>query len=340
MSSMAQMGAIVVTNSCEIGTGAAVGIIKGSSSSVACSSSSSSSSFRLLTNFSPNRICLKRTTSSCSRVSTSCEDIVKKKSSKALVYVVAAAASSSGSETAGEQEEEGGDAAAGKLEKKKQGTTTTTEWVKLGLSSFVAVGAALVLTTQAAPALAEAAAEDNSAFQTYFGTAASASSYGGYGGNTSKKDSAEYIFDVPQGWKERLISKVEKGTNGTDSEFYNPRRKDEKTYLTYLAGFRKLGPRDNVLNNLALSDVNLQDIISSAESIRAEDKTEGGQLYYVYEIDSPVAHELIKVTCTKNKLYSHFVKAPNSEWNRDEPMLRHLHDSFQTVGSNEPLPIF
>jgi hypothetical protein len=115
---------------------------------------------------------------------------------------VAAAASSSGSETAGEQEEEGGDAAAGKLEKKKQGTTTTTttttEWVKLGLSSFVAVGAALVLTTQAAPALAEAAAEDNSAFQTYFGTAASASSYGGYGGNTSKKDSAEYIFDVPQ----------------------------------------------------------------------------------------------------------------------------------------------
>jgi len=110
---------------------------------------------------------------------------------------VAAAASSSGPETAGEQEEEGGDAAAGKLEKKKQGTTTT-EWVKLGLSSFVAVGAALVLTTQAAPALAEAAAEDNSAFQTYFGTAASASSYGGYGGNTSKKDSAEYIFDVPQ----------------------------------------------------------------------------------------------------------------------------------------------
>jgi hypothetical protein len=111
---------------------------------------------------------------------------------------VAASASSSGPETAGEQQG-GGDAAAGKLEKKKQGTTTTTiEWVKLGLSSFVAVGAALVLTTQAAPALAEAAAEDNSAFQTYFGTAASASSYGGYGGNTSKKDSAEYIFDVPQ----------------------------------------------------------------------------------------------------------------------------------------------
>jgi len=37
-------------------------------------------------------------------------------------------------------------------------------------------------------------------FQTYYGTAASASSYGGYGGNANKKDSAEYIFAVPQVW--------------------------------------------------------------------------------------------------------------------------------------------
>ena len=44
------------------------------------------------------------------------------------------------------------------------------------------------------------------------GTAASAANYGGYGGNSSKKDSAEYIYEVPDGWKERL--EVEKGTNG------------------------------------------------------------------------------------------------------------------------------
>lgn len=73
-------------------------------------------------------------------------------------------------------------------------------------------------------------------FVTYYGTAASASSYGGYGGNSSKKDSAEYTYDVPELWKERNISKVEKGTNGTDSEFFNPKKRTEKTYVTFLAG--------------------------------------------------------------------------------------------------------
>ena len=147
----------------------------------------------------------------------------------------------------------------------------------------------------------------------------------------------ECVHLFSQGWKERLISKVEKGTNGTDAEFYNPRKKEEKVYLTYLAGFRKLGPRDNVLNNLALSDVNLQDILGSAEEVKAEDLTQDGRLYYVFEIDSPVAHELIKVTCAKNKLYSHFVKAPASDWARDSAMLRKVHDSFTTIG--DPTPV-
>ncbi|KAG0621100.1 hypothetical protein M758_4G269100 [Ceratodon purpureus] len=208
------------------------------------------------------------------------------------------------------------------------------DWV---WSGAVALGAAaMVLLSNGASNLA-LADETVPEFQTYYGTAASASSYGGYGGNANKKDSAEYIFDVPQGWKERQISKVEKGTNGTDAEFYNPRRKEEKVYLTYLSGFRKLGPRDNVLNNLALSDVNLQDILGSAEDVKAEDLTQDGRLYYVFEIDSPVAHELIKVTCAKNKLYTQFVKAPASDWARDNAMLRKVHDSFTTIGDPTPL---
>lgn len=195
----------------------------------------------------------------------------------------------------------------------------------------VAALAAAVLVSSTSTSLA--LASDPPPFQTYFGTAASASSYGGYGGNASKRDTAEYVYDVPQGWKERNISKIEKGTNGTDSEFYNPRRKEEKVYLTFLAGFRKLAPRDNVLSNLALSDVSLQDMIASAESIQATDKTgPAGQIYYEFEIDSPVAHSLISVTCAKNKLYAHFVKAPVQDWAKDESMLRHIHESFTTVG--------
>jgi hypothetical protein len=83
--------------------------------------------------------------------------------------------------------------------------------------------------------------------------------------------------------------------------------------------------------------VNLQDILGSAEDVKAEDLTQDGRLYYVYEINSPVAHELIKVTCAKNKLYSHFVKAPASDWARDNAMLRKVHDSFTTIG--DPTPV-
>lgn len=124
------------------------------------------------------------------------------------------------------------------------------------------------------------------------------------------------------------------GTNGTDSEFYNPKKRTEKEYLTFLAGFRQLAPRDVILNNLALSDVDLQDLIASANSVTSEEKKdENGQEYYVYEIDGVAAHSLITVTCAKNKLYAHFVNAPTPEWNRDKDMLQHVHKSFRTVGS-------
>ncbi|ESQ43713.1 hypothetical protein EUTSA_v10006361mg [Eutrema salsugineum] len=182
---------------------------------------------------------------------------------------------------------------------------------RLGASLAAAVAATTVLTM--APAL-PSAGEGNQTYRIYYGTAASAANYGGYGGNSDRKTSAEYVYDVPEGWKERLVSKVEKGTNGTDSEFYNPKKRTEKEYLTFLSGFRQLAPRDVILNNLALSD-----------------DEETGQVYYLYEIEGVGKHSLITVTCAKNKLYAHFVNAPALEWNRDHDTLAHLRDSFKTV---------
>ncbi|WOH14655.1 hypothetical protein DCAR_0934175 [Daucus carota subsp. sativus] len=194
-------------------------------------------------------------------------------------------------------------------------------------TTLTAALAAATILTSTTPSLAD------STYQTYYGTAASAANYGGYGGNSNKKDSAEYIYDVPEGWKERLVSKVEKGTNGTDSEFYNPKKKTEKEYLLYLAGIRQLGPKEAILNNLALSDVDLQDLISSADSVTSEERNDDkGQVYYVYEIDGVAKHSLISVTCARNKLYAHFVNAPTPEWNKDKETLRHVHESFKTIG--------
>lgn len=196
------------------------------------------------------------------------------------------------------------------------------------LTTATALAAATIISTTKIPPVLAA-----ESYATYYGTAASAANYGGYGGNSDKKASAEYVYDIPQGWKERLVSKVEKGTNGTDSEFYNPRKRTEKEYLTFLGGLRQLAPKEVILNNLALSDVNLQDLIAGADSVSAEEtKDDKGQVYYVYEIDSATAHSLISVTCAKNKLYAHFVMAPATEWKKDQETLKHIHESFKTVG--------
>ncbi|KAI5682153.1 hypothetical protein M9H77_03381 [Catharanthus roseus] len=204
---------------------------------------------------------------------------------------------------------------------------------KTSLANITTTLAATALATTILTTIPPSLADSPTAYTLYYGTAASAANYGGYGGNSDKKASAEYIYDVPDGWKERLVSKVEKGTNGTDSEFYNPKKKSEKEYLTFLSGFRQLAPKDVVLNNLALSDVSLQDLIATADSVTSEEKKdENGQLYYVYEIDGLGAHSLISVTCAKNKLYAHFVNAPAPEWKRDRDTLKHIHESFKTVG--------
>ncbi|KAM2641739.1 hypothetical protein TB1_027976 [Malus domestica] len=199
-------------------------------------------------------------------------------------------------------------------------------------TTLTVTAAATAILTASPPSLADSTAETT--YQIFYGTAASAANYGGYGGNSDKKASAEYVYDVPDGWKKRLVSKVEKGTNETDSEFYNPKKKSEKEYLTFLSGFNQLAPKDAVLNNLALSDVNLQDLLASADNVTSEErKDKKRQVYYVYEIDGVAAHSLISVTCARNKLYAHFVNAPMTEWNRDHDLLQHVHESFKTTGS-------
>lgn len=202
-------------------------------------------------------------------------------------------------------------------------------------TTLVAAAAAGLLLLSPAPAPSRADPE----FKVYYGTAASAANYGGYGGNASKKDTAEYVYDVPEGWKERLVSKVEKGTNGTDSEFFNPRKRSEREYLTFLSGIRALAPLNAVLDNLALSDVGLLDQIATADDVRSAERADGdGQVYYEYEVAGAGAHSLISVTCARNKLYAHFVTAPNAEWGRDEAVLRRLHESFKTIQPGAPPP--
>ncbi|CAL9083492.1 unnamed protein product [Musa textilis] len=63
------------------------------------------------------------------------------------------------------------------------------------LSTTLAAAAAAAVLLSAAPAPSFA----DPMFNLYYGTAASAANYGGYGGNADKKATAEYTYEVPEG---------------------------------------------------------------------------------------------------------------------------------------------
>lgn len=58
-------------------------------------------------------------------------------------------------------------------------------------------------------------------YETFFGTAAPPTSYGGYGGNA--EEDAKYTFEYPAGWKPSVPNKTEKGTQGIDCRITNVR---------------------------------------------------------------------------------------------------------------------
>ncbi|GJP76408.1 hypothetical protein CLOP_g6858 [Closterium sp. NIES-67] len=178
--------------------------------------------------------------------------------------------------------------------------------------------------------------------KTYYGTAASASSYGGYGGNASKQATAEYIYGVPEDWKERAISKVEKGTNGTDSEFYWPKNRNVKTYVTFLAGFRRLPPQENVLGDIALSDVNLQDLILSADEIKKEQHRDPDSTSCTTTLRSTALWGSPHYShMRQEQALRHFVNAPDKFWKRTRRCSgRFTRRSQQWAGTPCPPDIF
>eukprot|EP00898_Chlorokybus_atmophyticus_P005830 jgi/Chlat1/6248/Chrsp44S00452 len=203
-----------------------------------------------------------------------------------------------------------------------ENSTVTRRAALLGACTLAVAAAVSNQTTLPAKA--------DDGYFTFYGQAAGPASYGGYGG-TERREGARYTYDVPEAWKARAISKVEKGTNGTDSEFFNPKKKDEKVYVTSLAGVGRLNNINNTLQDLALSDVRLQDFLGSADNVASSEDRNGSQLYYRYDISSAVGHALINVTSVSGKIYAHFVLAPPKEWVRDEAALRRISASFKTT---------
>lgn len=143
----------------------------------------------------------------------------------------------------------------------------------------------------------------------YFGQATSASSYGGYGGNEEATDLSQfkYWFDVPKNWKGDIVTKQEKGYLGIDARFSNPAApKKNKAYVITFPGYAKLkDDYEEILNDLALADPDLQDSIANADSFTfTERKLEDGQIFVDYDVISYPTSVLASITTYNKRLFA------------------------------------
>ena len=56
-------------------------------------------------------------------------------------------------------------------------------------------------------------------------------------------------------------------------EFFIPKKWIEQEYVTFLSGCKQLAPRDVIINNMSLPDVELQDLIAGAEKVVERTRT-------------------------------------------------------------------
>ncbi|MED6129317.1 hypothetical protein PIB30_106764, partial [Stylosanthes scabra] len=126
-------------------------------------------------------------------------------------------------------------------------------------------------------------------------------------------------------------------TNGTDSEFYNP-KKSEKEYLTFLRGFRQHAPKDAVLNTLALSDVDLQDLIAKAvlEALKMLRKKSDPQAEEIVPIEKLVgdAYSVIDKAVRAGMLHRNTGANGNSQLARRKNLVE-IHHGWCTPAASE-----
>ena len=165
----------------------------------------------------------------------------------------------------------------------------------------------------------------------FYGEATSSSSYGGYGGNENNFDKFKYYYDVPQGWEQDTVNKVEKSTNGTDNRWKSKKNKDAKVYSITLAGYGKLKEdREAIISDLALSDYNLQDAIIGADSFVTKDRDVDGQTYVDYDLVGFYGNIFASITVYGGRLYSVFAFVPEGE---SVEAGRRMRDSFATINN-------
>jgi len=183
------------------------------------------------------------------------------------------------------------------------------------------------------PHLAKADETDLVLFQ---GTASPPTSYGGYGGNAS--EDFKYQFLVPDNWKPQVINKVEKGTQGIDCKFLNPDVKGMKVFVISLgragedAKSFKITNVEATFEGFAGADYNIQDALATADDITTTTREgEAKEVYYEYDINSPIFHYKSSITTRRGKIFAMFICAPGEVYEKQQPVMDEMIASFKAL---------
>ena len=163
-----------------------------------------------------------------------------------------------------------------------------------------------------------------------YGEATTAASYGGYGGSDKSDDRFKYTYEVPEEWRAETINKIEKGVTGIDNR--QAAGKATKAYVITFPGYLKLkDDRDSIISDLAIADIQLQDILAGQETFESRSRTQGDQLFYDYDISSYDTQMLATATVDGGRIYILVVLAPSNEYRRDEKKFQTIRNSLNTL---------
>ena len=137
-------------------------------------------------------------------------------------------------------------------------------------------------------------------------------------------------MQIPDDFDETKIGKIEKATQGIDSRWRGPSR-GEEVYVVSIPGFAKLSARDEILDNLAVSNIDLQDKLYQQLDYKDYEKTVGEQTYYCYELQTEVDMTLVSVTAYGGRFYGAFVTTPLRKYEDDKGKYERMIDSFSII---------
>lgn len=200
---------------------------------------------------------------------------------------------------------------------------------KIARREVLSLATAAAFMKIAPPVFADEAGE----LVTFYGAANPPATYGGIGGTEPEK--ARYTFQYPKElFKELSVSKVEKGTNGTDTKFVSiSRPKKQQVYVVSLAnegavgGFKQQDP-ERLLASVSGSDYVFQDAVNSGE-VSSSKRTVDDDTFYDFAIEG-ADNFLVSITTRQGRLFGIFVNAPIKSFKEDREMLETIQKSFRT----------